>query len=198
MQSSQGLRCRDNNADRTIGQYWQDRFVEMAVQFGCVVEDKQKGKHSSAVAKSHAGGVILPDVQISKRGVTVLPEIKHKDPTRHGQYGYEQYRLADLVEYANATGLEVIVAIHDHSLAGGKHVKQNRLQDWRWQDVLVLAEEFDCKAAGYTWYAGERVVREIVYWDVARFEPLSTHAFFQPCDFNAAGSRINEVQKRIF
>lgn len=198
MQSSQGLRCRDNNADRELGAYWERQFLRMAVQFGCVAEGKQDGKCKSAVAMSSSGGVILPDTQISKGGVTLVPEVKHKDPTRHGRYGYEEYRVASLVEYANATGLQVILAIHDHSLAGGKDVKHNRLQDWRWQDILVLADCFDFKAAGYTWYGGQRVVREIFYWDVARFEPLSTHAFFQPCDFNADGSRISEVQKRIF
>ena len=179
MQASQGLRCRDLNADRKVGSFWEGCLIDMAVnQYGCVAEGKQLGRTRSAVAMSPSGGLILPDVQLSKGGVTIVPEVKHKDPTRYGQYGYEEYRLDDLVEYARTTGLQVILAIHDHSLAGGKNVTQNRVRDWRWQDVLVLAEQRDFRAPGVTWYAGEKMTRDLLYWDVSRFLPLTSHPFF--------------------
>lgn len=178
MQSSQGMRCRDLKADRNIGSYWQDRLVQMAVDYGCVAEDKQKGKSNSAVAMSPHGGLILPDLQLSKDGVTIVPEVKHKDPTRHGQYGYEEYRLRDLIDYATATGLPTIIAIHDHSLAGGRNVLANHIRHWRWQDVLALDVSFDYRAPGTTYFNGEPVVRPIRYWDVSRFMPLTDHPFF--------------------
>jgi len=179
MQASQGLRCRDISADRKIGSYWEGRLIDMAVnEYECVAEPKQRGRIKSAVAMSPSGGLILPDVQLSKGGATIVPEVKHKDPTRYGQYGYEEYRLDDLVEYAKATGLQVILAIHDHSLAGGKNVTQNRVRDWRWQDVLVLADRHDFSRPGLTWFAGKKVVRNLLYWDVSRFLPLTTHPFF--------------------
>ena len=180
MQSSQGLRCRDLGSDRKIGSYWEDRFIEMAVeQYGCTAEGKQKGKSLSAVAMSPNGGLILPDTQVSKQGTTIVPEVKHKDPTRHGQYGDEEYRLDDLVEYSTTTGLQVILAIHDHSLAGGKHVTQNHVCHWRWQDVLVLNEKCDHRAPGFTWCGGKKVTRFLRYWNVDRFLPLRRHPFFE-------------------
>ena len=179
MQSSQGLRCRDLTSDRKIGAYWEDRFIDMAVkQYGCTAEPKQKGKSSSAVAMSPNGGLILPDTQVSKQGKTIVPEVKHKEPTRHGQYGYEEYRLDDLVEYSIVTCLQVILAIHDHSLAGGKNVTQNHVRHWRWQDVLVLSEKCDYRAPGDTWCGGKKVTRILRYWGVDRFLPLTSHPFF--------------------
>lgn len=179
MRSSQGLRCRDLQSDRQKGQFWQDQFVDMARSHGCVAEDKQKGKESSAVAVSCDGGLILPDAQVSKLGVTVAVEVKHKDPTKHGQYGYEEYRLLDLVRYANATGMQVILAIHDHKLAGGRDVTHNRLRDWRWMDVTEMEKEHDSCGIGPTYFGGQSVNRKIRYWDVLRFAPLADHPFFR-------------------
>lgn len=179
MRTPQGMRCRDLKSDRRKGQFWQDQFVDMARSYGCVAEDKQKGKASSAVAVSSDGGLILPDAQVSKLGVTVAVEVKHKDPTRHGQYGYEEYRLLDLVRYANATGMQVILAIHDHKLAGGRDVTHNRLRDWRWMDVTEMEKQHDYAAPGFTYFQGKPVVRRIRYWDALRFAPLADHPFFR-------------------
>lgn len=179
MRSSPGLRCRDLQSDRRKGQFWQDQFVDMARSHGCVAEDKQKGKELSAVAVSCDGALILPDIQVSKLGFTVAVEVKHKDPTKHGQYGYEEYRLLDLVRYANATGMQAILAIHDHKLAGGRDVTHNRLRDWRWMDVTEMERQHDYAAPGVTYFGGEPVVRQIRYWDTSRFAPLADHPFFR-------------------
>lgn len=179
MRTFEDRRCRDLSGDRRTGQSWQDRFCRMSERHGCVCEDKQKSKDVAAVASFEGRKLILPDIQLCKNGVTVLPEIKHKSPTNHGQYGWEEYRLSDCVEYARQSGLQVIMAIHDWSLAGSKENEINDISHWRWADVIEMDRQFDYRnPEGKTWRAGKPCTTPVLYWNTSRFLPLLTHPFF--------------------
>ena len=151
----------------------------MAARHGCVCEDKQRSRDVAAVALFDGRRLVLPDTQICKNKSVVLPEIKHKSPTLHGQYGWEEYRLVDCVEYAKQSGLQVIMAIHDWALAGGKDCDFNDIRHWRWADVLVMAEKWDYRnPKGKTWLGGQSAVVPMLYWNTSRFAPLESHPFF--------------------
>jgi len=202
MRPTGDLRCVNLSRDRNTGQFWQDQFCRMAEGYGCICEDKQRSRDVAAVATFNGRRLILPDLQICKDMKTVLPEIKHKNPTAHGQYGWEQYRLDDCVEYARQSGLQVIMAVHDWSLAGGKEVSSNAIEHWRWADVLEMADSFDYRnPLGVTWKGGQKTTAPICYWKTSRFSLLTAHPFFSDADRGRAKrdpSRPSSRQTMLF
>ncbi|MGH3494766.1 MAG: hypothetical protein ACRDQ1_16235 [Sciscionella sp.] len=137
----------DNKTDRDIGEQWEGHFCRLAAEYGKVLFPNQisrPGKSAAAFGKRRDGTwekYTLPDVTIfSAPGEH--HEIKHKNRTRDGAYGWEQYRLSAAVRWANTTGQRVYYTIHDWELAGASsssdEVMRNHIDDWVYADVEDL------------------------------------------------------------
>lgn len=69
-------------------------------------------------------------------------EIKHKEVMRNGCYGYEAYRLRELIRFSDITGQRVYLTIHDWRKAGASCAQAdvpNRIEDWLCADVTALS-----------------------------------------------------------
>lgn len=163
--------CGDNAGDRSIGDYWERQFCQMAESFGFIFTAHQLHKSVSATYNGAMEGT-LPDVTI-----WCCPaqhhEIKHKDPTRSGCYGLEVYRFEALKRFANLTGEPVYYTIHDHHQAGGKHERENRLSDWCTAQVCDLDGAWTGIYPFPSYVNGERRDRVPTYlWPVDLWQPL--------------------------
>lgn len=175
--------CADNKGDRATGEHWERQFCTMAARLGKVFTPHQIGKPGvAASAYGMEGGEwrqwLLPDVTVwSAPGEH--HEIKHKNTTRDGCYGLEEYRLASLVRFANTTGQQVLYTIHDWQRAGCRSSREpceNRLQDWVFADIADLSRA----TAGVSsrrspsYVNGERREVAVRYWSAAvHFRPLA-------------------------
>lgn len=100
-------------------------------------------------------------------------EVKHKNPTRSGKFGLEKYRLEALIWFMCETRQNVFYTIHDHSLAGGREVKENRIEDWITVNILDLESSPDREEKrGPTWCNGQRIEAIIYYWPTTCWIPL--------------------------
>ena len=101
-------------------------------------------------------------------------EVKHKSPTKYGQYGLEVYRFNALVWFAKTTGQKVYYTIHNHALNGGKAERANHLDHWFAADVNALVGKVKGTFNGQSWVGGEIRVVPIHYWDTKEWTPLRT------------------------
>jgi len=167
---------------RSIGDYWEHRFCELAVSFGKEFTPHQIGHKDSAACSFWRDALgqwkkqLLPDV-VLWGSPSEHYEIKHKNPTRTGRYGYESYRLAELVRFANVTRQPVYYVVHDWQHAGAQTSSErspNRLEDWFYADVLALNESHTTERIAPSLVAGQ--FKDDVlqfFWDVALyFRPL--------------------------
>lgn len=176
---------RDNAADRTVGQYWENQFCRMARQCGKVFTPHQFDRPANSAMfygpADIAGksGWTLPDITVwSAPGEH--HEIKHKNPTRDGMYGLERYRLDALVRFANTTGQAVFYTIHDWEMAGASgsaaHV-ENDMSHWLVGDIEQLSKGCTRQGRDWTYYNGQQRMVDIWYWTA---DPNRKHRWFRP------------------
>lgn len=169
----------DNAGDRRLGSRWEQQFCEMAKQFHPhLVTAHQNGHASAAIATGYRDGahkrVLLPDVTIWGR--PEHHEIKHKNPTRLGEYGLEQYRFESLLDFARETDQRVLYTIHDWQLAGAPNSRQhveNRLEHWRTIDVRCL-DRVDRRTGVAPSYCNGATKHDtqMFYWPAHNWVPL--------------------------
>lgn len=167
------IQCINLDADRKLGQEWEREFVKMAARYGKCFTAHQWHKEGAAIAYYYRNGwnqYTLPDITI-----WTAPgehhEIKHKNKTKAGSYGLEDYRFAALLSFSNETRQPVYYTIHDHDLSGGKFVKENRIEDWVSCEIHNMLEH-DFESEGQTWRNSAPSVTTIYYWSAERFVPL--------------------------
>jgi hypothetical protein len=174
--------CTNLQADRAVGDYWERKFGKMAAQFGHVVTANQINRASSAAAHYIAEDgsyrrLVLPDFVVWS-----FPgqhhEIKHKSPAktgaRRGCYGLERYRFDSLKHFQSVTQQSVYYTIHDHEMAGGKSIQENRLADWLTLSVSDMDGTHQHTEEGQSWCNGKPISTEIMYWHQSLFVPLSS------------------------
>lgn len=175
-----GNHCKDNAADRILGQDWERNFCVMAGDYGKSFTPMQLKRDTSVVAHIKNGNgwknYTLPDVTI-----WTAPgehhEIKHKNPfddwTNGPSYGLEVYRFNALLWFAKETGQNVMYTIHNHNKAGGRDVKENNIEHWETANVLYLNNKWHTCRAGSSWVNGQRKEVDIYYWAITLWTPLS-------------------------
>lgn len=173
-----GNHCGNNEADRVVGDYWERRFMVIAAKgYGVAVSPHQIGRDKSAVFINHVNGSwnswTLPDVVLWTAG-TSHHEIKHKNPTPDGCFGLEEYRFDALVRFQKETQHDVMYTIHNHDMnPEGRNGKTNRIDHWMTAPITALINTATKQRMGPTYYGGGRAIKNILYWDIALWEPLS-------------------------
>lgn len=171
--------CADLFKHREQGQYWERQFCDMAASYGKAFSPHQLKHDGAAVAwlKGKDGRwcppLTLPDVTI-----WTAPgehhEIKHKNPTWTGMFGFEDYRLRALLWFARETGQAVYYTIHNHDLSGGPDMRRNNVAHWVTINVLELDGTWSrTQENGDTYRNGVRgKARRIYYWNATLWQPL--------------------------
>lgn len=167
--------CEDLARDRRIGQYWERQFCLMAARRGLMFTPMQIGRKGSIVAftldSTGWNQFTLPDVTI-----WTAPgqhhEIKHKNPTRRGTFGLEQYRFNALMAFAQETEQQVLYTIHNHDLSGGRDVKTNQIAHWITADVAALDENWSYLWDGPSWVNGEKKIVSQYFWPIGMWRSL--------------------------
>lgn len=169
--------CKDNVADRKLGEGWERQFCLLAAAVGKSFTPMQIGRDGSAMAFSKNGRwnkYTLPDVT-----VWTAPgehhEIKHKNPTKNGMFGLEVYRFNALLWFAKETQQDVMYTIHNHDLAGGREIEVNKLDHWITANILALNDSWAYTANGYSYINGERKETQIYYWPTNLWQPLAAY-----------------------
>lgn len=124
---------RDNKAERRLGKQWELAFCDLAQSYGLAYTEMQIGREGPATWKDKAGKVrTAPDITVwSSPGEH--HEIKHKNPTRGGEYGFECHRFQALVEFRKEVKQSVFYTIHDWERSGAKSADEawpNLIGDW--------------------------------------------------------------------
>jgi len=172
-----GQHCNDLSRDRKLGEFWERRFCELATSFGLTITANQIGRNQSAQAfyKDDVGkynNIILPDVVVwSFSGQH--HEIKHKNPTRNGCFGLEEYRFSSLKRFNDITKQDVFYTIHNHDLCGGPDNKENNINHWLTASVSNLDGSWKYERTYPTWCNSKKVDTNIYFWDTSLFVPLS-------------------------
>ena len=168
--------CADNAADRELGKFWEKRFCLLAAGFELSFTPMQIGRSDSAAAYSRPSNKwnihTLPDIT-----VWTYPgqhhEIKHKNPTKHGTFGLEVYRLDALIWFANETQQDVMYTIHNHDLSGGRNGKENKPEHWFTVNVLdLVGNEAHQGEHTDSYVNGKPKARSIYYWKTSLWIPL--------------------------
>jgi len=168
--------CTDLKGDRKMGAYWERQFCMLAREREFMFTPMQIGRNGSALAYKGKpwNKFTLPDVTI-----WTAPgqhhEIKHKEPTAHDSYGLEQYRFDALLAFAEETRQDVLYTIHDHSLAGGKNVTDNRIGDWMTVLITELGNNWNWAGPGWSWVDGVKTRVQMYYWSTALWYPLEDY-----------------------
>lgn len=172
--------CADNAGDRKLGEVWERRFCALAAKHGRCFTPHQIGRPSRAAAAGLRRAqewelLLLPDVT-----VWTAPgehhEIKHKSPTRQGDFGLELYRLQSLVRFARETNQDVLYTIHDWSISGDRSDTINLIEHWRTANICDLAGNIDRQLPGSSYRGGRRVDGiPICYWRKDRWLPLAQY-----------------------
>lgn len=173
-------KTRDNVSDRRVGAQWERGFCVLAADFGKTFTPHQIGRPKSAAAYERGpdgwSSLTLPDVTIwSAPGEH--HEIKHKNRTRDGMYGLEDYRVNALVRFANTTRQRVCYTIHDWEIAGaassGEEIA-NDIRHWFYADIAVLCRGATKTREDWTYYNGGQRRMPVRYWTAERyFRPLA-------------------------
>lgn len=158
--------------DRELGSYWEQEFVNMAIQAGKMVTPLQLNHTKSIIAYKNINVYTLPDIVL-----WTFPgeyhEVKHKSPTKYGSFGLEKYRFDALLSFANETHQKVMYTIHDHSLNGGRDNKLNTLAHWFTANVVDLNNKWVKLSYGSSWVNGiKRDDILICYWKKEMWHPL--------------------------
>lgn len=172
-----GIHCANLQSDRKLGETWEKNFGQLAIRHGLTVTAHQIGRSESASAWYSEDGkkrhVILPDVVVWS-----FPgqhhEIKHKNPTRRGEFGLEAYRFDSLRWFQKTTKQPVFYSIHNHDFSGGRDGTENRLEHWVTASISMLdgvwAREDE---NGYSYCNGQKIKTKILYWETNLFVPLA-------------------------
>lgn len=167
---------------RESGALWERNFCVLAAMHNKEFTPHQLvRKEGAAVSWRQEGNgwrkQLLPDVVVwSAPGEH--HEIKHKNKMNNGCYGYEAYRLHELVRFANTTGQRIYYTIHDWELAGASSSidpMANRIEDWLCADVADLSRSRTGEFTGRSIIGGvmKSDVRQFM-WDASRyFRPLA-------------------------
>lgn len=179
------VQCIDLSADRRLGEVWERNFCIIAANYGQTFTAHQIGRSDSARAWRKTGGkfdgIILPDITLwSSDGGH--HEIKHKDPSRSGHFGLEEYRFRSLQKFKEITGDDVYYTIHDYSMQpdetrhGRKYNPSNHIDHWLTCEVETLEDHIDRFDLFGTSYVGgkKRDCIPILYWKKETFLPLYT------------------------
>lgn len=169
--------CADNKADRNLGGFWERKFYEMAMKVGFSCTPMQIGHKGSVRAHQQIGKrqrhFSLPDVTI-----WTYPgqhhEIKHKNPTRDGDFGLEAYRFDALAWFARQTRQDVMYTIHNHDLSGGRDAKENHLEHWFTANICDLDGK-QWESSGASYIDGSARVTQIYYWHTDLWIPLAQY-----------------------
>ena len=151
--------------DRQLGEYWEDRFCDIARTYGWQAWPFQREK-GSTFTDTNGRQYICPDVWILRRGDRQYAcEIKHKHQAQNGCYGFEKYRVDSLLAleqfYSNQFGhVEALYIVHNWAKAGGKYVEQNREGDWHAQ-LLRVCEQNKRVSKSHTLYDGVVTEEEV-------------------------------------
>lgn len=164
--------------DRKIGEFWEDRFCEIARAYGWEAWPFQRKR--GATFEFNGARYICPDVWILRRaGKQFICEVKHKNAARNGCYGFEQYRQESMLslerEYENQFGrVTALYVVHNHDVAGGKYARVNNEDDWHAQTLKTLAAKAR-HSTSKTLYNGQTTAEEvpIFYYPLTMFLPLS-------------------------
>lgn len=172
-----GIHCGDLRGDRALGERWEKKFGQLALRHGLTVTAHQIGRKSSASAWHFENGekrhVILPDVVVWS-----FPgqhhEIKHKNPTRRGEFGLEAYRFDSLRWFQKTTKQPVFYTIHNHDLSGGREGQENQLDHWVTASVSILDGTWTREDDnGSSYCDGQTIKTKILYWETDLFIPLA-------------------------
>jgi hypothetical protein len=172
------IQCKNLSDDREIGAAWERNFCRIMARYGYVFTPFQIGRNKSAQcyfmdSDNKYQLKTLPDIFVMN-SPGEYHEIKHKEPTKHGSFGLEKYRLNALLWFSQITNQKVFYTIHNHKLAGGKHVKVNSLSHWVFADVNDLKDKYR-EFNGFSWVNGEQKKVSICYFDQKLFKPLESH-----------------------
>jgi len=150
--------------EREIGDYWSQQFADMMnVWFGVHKFDKAP---SPLITLPNMQKVILADVWLlEKQNENYYCEVKHKAPTRFNCYGLEEYRLQSLLTLQNYVKGIVLYVIHDHSLNGGVHNKENNIDHWKCIEANELDKTYENRSWGKSLVNGELKRVPICYWN---------------------------------
>lgn len=177
LRPSRNGHCQNHQADRTLGEYWEDELVRIARLFGWEAWAFSRKKGSTFTDEKNQR-YISPDVWMLRRGaVQYACEVKHKNPTAQGMYGLEVYRADGLVllgeKYQNEFGRVLpLYVIHDWTNNGNRDSKRNVLDDWVCESIFALQPYISGTHNGATYYHESVVTRPINYYEAARFQPL--------------------------
>jgi hypothetical protein len=167
--------CTNNADDRRLGALWEERFCAHARRTGRAFTAHQAAlKSISAMWHVQGASRPLPDVTLWTAPVE-HHEIKHKDPTRAGEFGLETYRFQSLTAFAEESRTRVLYTIHDHSRSGGRDSHIDQIEDWLTVDVLNLLDRPVRRATGKSWVNGKPKDVEVCYWPVSLWVPLASH-----------------------
>jgi len=168
--------CQNNKTDREKGQYWELQFCQMAATWGFSSIPFQLGREKEAAFfftpdfKRH----ILPDVVVWKNpGQYQYHEIKHKNPTSHGSFSLEAYRLDALLQLAEMIKQPVLYTIHNHDLAGGCEVRENNIAHWVTIDIRMLHDPYE--SVGPSWANGTMQMVKMFYWPTSYWFSLGVY-----------------------
>lgn len=184
------VQCNDLIGDRKLGEEWEVNFGTLAKNYGATFTANQIGRTGAAEAyylgsDGKRARLILPDFAL-----WTFPgqhhEIKHKDRAKRGPrkecYGLERYRFDSLVEFQGRCKQVVYYTIHDHEKAGGKLVKENRIQDWVTAPVDILDGSWSFSENGDSYCNSGTKTKEILYWHYSLFTPLEYVLSGEPMD----------------
>lgn len=167
--------CTNLQSDRKKGAHWERMFsIMMGEELNVIFTPLQLGRDTSAQAYSYNGQwnhLTLPDITIWTAG-TEHHEIKHKNPTKYGCFGLEDYRLKALLSFQEITGHDVFYTIHNHDLNGGTNNLENNRDHWFTANVKDLADNIKHSSNGSTWCNGKKTNTLIHYWSMELWEPL--------------------------
>ena len=167
--------CTDNEADRALGKLWERAFMALVKRFKhCPVIPNQQNHEGAAVAYGPDGKLMtIADVQVLA-DPNEHHEIKHKNATRDGCYGLEEFRFKSLYQLTSYHVGEVLYTIHDWDLAGGRELKVNKLKHWRTVRIADLARCQYKVRVGSTWCNGHLEQRPIYYWPTDAWTALAS------------------------
>lgn len=177
MQSTNGVHCGNVRNDRALGELWESNFCQLLPE-GCVFDLHQKDRTSSAVLRvveleSIDRGITSPDVTVYwGSSVVSHHEIKHKNATRDGCFGLEEYRVKSLLEFMQLSGQDVYYTIHDHDLSGHRDGKINDVRHWLTCTLSSLLKDVRRKSDSPSYRNGKRVNELTYYWDRSQFAAL--------------------------
>lgn len=171
--------CLDLTDDRQLGAFWERQFCRLAFRYGLVMTPNQIGLSGGTAAAwyrnqgTNRNKIILPDVTIWSAPAQ-HHEVKHKAPTRLGEFGLEAYRFNSLLRFYQITGQEVYYTIHNHAWSGGRYSTINKPEHWVTASIPSLQWTVQQERTGYSWINGEKSETNILYWKVDLFFPLTS------------------------